>query len=362
MTSPLLSPFSFPNGLTARNRVWLAPLTNGQSHDDGSLGDDELRWLSCRAQGGFGVVETCAAHVAEDGHAWKGELGVFADRLLPGLRRLAAAVAAPGALGLVQLFHGGLRANPQVSGLPTWSASAVAEPDLPVPRAATEQDILGVIERFRDAAARALLAGFAGVELHGAHGYLLGQFLSATQNRRTDRWGGAWENRARLLRETLRAVRAAVPASFVVGVRLSPEDWGQAKGLDLDENLELARWLVEDGADFLHLSLWDASKPSRKRPDAHPLPLFREVVGPSLPLVVAGGVWTRAEAEALLDKGATAVALGRAGIANPDWPQRIADPAWEPRRPPLTRAELLERGVSETFAGYLRRWKGFVAD
>ncbi|WP_437521938.1 HisA/HisF-related TIM barrel protein [Sorangium sp. So ce726] len=85
-------------------------------------------------------------------------------------------------------------------------------------------------------------------------------------------------------------------------------------------------------------------------------------MGASLPLVVAGGIWTRAEAEALLDKGATAVALGRAAITNPDWPQRIADPAWQPRRPPLTRAELYERGVSETFAGYLRRWKGFVAD
>ncbi|KYF75899.1 oxidoreductase [Sorangium cellulosum] len=362
MTSPLLSPFSFPNGLTARNRVWLAPLTNQQSHDDGSLSEDELRWLSYRARGGFGVVETCAAHVAEEGKAWPGELGIFADRLLPGLRRLAVELATPGALGLVQLFHGGLRADPKLSGVPTWSASAVAEPDLPVPRAATEQDILVAIDRFRDAATRALAAGFAGVELHGAHGYLLGQFLSATQNRRTDRWGGAWENRARLLRETLRAVRAAVPASFVVGVRLSPEDFGQARGLDLDENLELARWLAEDGADFLHLSLWRSSKPSQKRPDKHPLPLFREAVGASLPLVVAGGVWTRAEAEALLDMGATAVALGRAAIANPDWPQRIADPAWEPRRPPLTRAELYERGISETFAVYLRRWKGFVAD
>jgi 2,4-dienoyl-CoA reductase-like NADH-dependent reductase (Old Yellow Enzyme family) len=141
-----------------------------------------------------------------------------------------------------------------------------------------------------------------------------------------------------------------------------PEDWGQARGLDLDENLALARWLVDDGADFLHLSLWDAAKASHKRPAAHPLRLFREAVKDRVTLVAAGSVWTRAEAEALLEKGADAVAIGRAAIANPDWPERVGDAAWTPRWPPLTRAELQERGVSERFAVYLRNWKGFVAD
>src|SRR5690606_35508424 len=110
---------------------------------------------------------------------------------------------------------------------------------------------------FRDAAVRARRAGFDGVELHGAHGYLLSQFLSATMNRREDAWGGSFENRARLMREVVRAVRAAVPASFLVGVRLSPEDYFTARGLDLDENVTLAGLLADDGMDFLHLSLWD---------------------------------------------------------------------------------------------------------
>lgn len=87
MTSPLLTVFRFANGVTAKNRLWLAPMTNLQSADDGSLSDDELHWLVTRATGGFGVIETCASHVAEDGQAWRGELGVFADRLLPGLHR-----------------------------------------------------------------------------------------------------------------------------------------------------------------------------------------------------------------------------------------------------------------------------------
>ena len=209
---------------------------------------------------------------------------------------------------------------------------------------------------------RARAAGFDGVELHGAHGYLLGQFVSATMNTRTDAWGGPIEGRARLMRETLRAVRSAVPERFVVGMRLSPEDWGNARGLDLDESLQVARWLCEDGADFIHISLWDASQNTRKRPNEHAVSLFRAALPREVPLVVAGGVWTRADAERLLDLGANAVAVARAAIANPDWAARVSDDSWEPRRPPLTVAELEERGLSEAFAGYMRNWKGFVAD
>jgi 2,4-dienoyl-CoA reductase-like NADH-dependent reductase (Old Yellow Enzyme family) len=364
MTSSLLEPMTFANGAQACNRVWMAPMTNSQSADDGALSDDELRWLEMRARGGFGVVETCASHVALDGQGWKGELGIYDDRLLPGLERLAAVLAITGSLGLVQLFHGGVRAPSSLTGEQPWSASAFTDPapGFEVPRAATEADIAGVIAQFRAAAVRAKTAGFAGVELHGAHGYLLSQFLSRTMNPRTDGWGGTLEGRARLVRETMRAVRGAVPRRFLVGVRLSPEDFGNAKGLDLDESIEVARWLCDDGADFVHLSLWDTSRNTSKRPETHPLPLFRAAIPSEIPIVVAGKIWTRAEGEALLDMGASAIALGRAAIANPDWPHRIADLAWEPRRPPLTIAELRERGLSAGFASYMRNWKGFVAD
>lgn len=181
-------------------------------------------------------------------------------------------------------------------------------------------------------------------------------------NLRTDGWGGKLEGRARLIREVTRAVSAAVPRRFLVGVRLSPEDFGNAKGLDLDESIEVARWLCDDGADFIHLSLWDASRNTAKRPAEHALPLFRAAIPKEIPIVAAGKVWTPAEGEALLAKGASAVAIGRAAIVNPDWPQRIAEPGWEPRRPPLTIAELRARGLSEGFANYMRAWKGFVAD
>jgi 2,4-dienoyl-CoA reductase-like NADH-dependent reductase (Old Yellow Enzyme family) len=340
-------------------------MTNMQSHPDGSLSDDEFRWLAMRSQGGFGVVETCAANVGRDGQGWAGELGIFDDVLLPGLERLARRIAGDGALGLVQIFHGGIRSPSALTGQQPWSASAIEVPGAEPSRAATEADLERVIAQFGAAAGRAHAAGFAGVELHGAHGYLLGQFLSATMNQRTDRWGGPIESRARLIREATRAARRAVPDGFVVGVRISPEDRVTARGLDLDESIQVARWLSDDGADFIHLSLWDAAKNTAKRPAEHPIPLFRAALPSEVRVVACGNVWTRGDAEVLLEKGADAVAIGRAAIANPDWAAKAVDrdaARWQPRQPPLTIAELVERGLNPTFAGYMRGWKGFVTD
>jgi 2,4-dienoyl-CoA reductase-like NADH-dependent reductase (Old Yellow Enzyme family) len=219
----LFEPLSFRSGLTAKNRVALAPMTNKQSHEDGTLSDDELHWLTCRADGGFGIVMTCAAHVAKDGQGWPGELGVFDDVHVEGLARIARALRSRGAASIAQIFHGGLRADAGVNGAQPWSASAIEGA-----RAATEEDLERVIGQFADAAARVQRAEMDGVEIHGAHGYLLTQFLSRTLNQREDRWGGSLENRARLLREVTRAVRARVGPKSTIGVRLSPEDWGNA--------------------------------------------------------------------------------------------------------------------------------------
>ena len=343
------------SGFVAGNRVVLAAMTNKQSNDDGTLSDDEINWLASRADGGFGIITTAAAHVAKDGQGWTGELGIFDDAQLPGLTQLATEIHDRGVGCLVQIFHGGVRADVTVSGVQPWSASAQEGA-----REATEEDLSRVIQQFADAAARAEQAGFDGVEIHGAHGYLFTQFLSVTQNLRNDRWGGSIENRARLLREVTRAIRARVSKNFTVGVRLSPEDFGNAKGLDLDESIEVARWLVEDGVDFIHLSLWRSANTTTKRPTRHAVELYREVIPNDIVLIVAGAIWTRAEAEALLALGADAVAIARAAILNPDWPIRVMEDNWEPKRPPATIDELLGRGLNERFAGYMRAWKGFV--
>ncbi|MCA9518678.1 MAG: hypothetical protein KC635_27265 [Myxococcales bacterium] len=207
------SPLVFRNGVEAPNRLVLAAMTNQQSHADGTLSDVERDWLVRRAAGGFGVVTTCASHVTKDGQGWPGELACFDAAHVPGLARLARDIAAHGALGLVQVFHGGLRADPTASGAAPWTAKV--GPDVPGvepgTREATGADITRVIEAFAAAAARCEQAGFGGVELHGAHGYLLTQFLSRF-NTRDDGWGGDLEGRARLVREVTRAVRARGPS------------------------------------------------------------------------------------------------------------------------------------------------------
>lgn len=354
----LFTPLTLRCGLVLPNRIALAPLTNLQSQLDGLLGDDELAFLARRADGGFGLIQTCAAYVALDGKAWPGELGVDRDACLPGLARIATRMKAAGAACIVQLFHGGVRADPELTGEPTWSASTWHEdkPGFVAPRVATPDDVARVTRQFADAAARAEAAGFDGVELHGAHGYLLSQFLSRTMNPGVELAG-----RAQLVRDVLRACRARCSPRFAIGVRLSLEDFGQARGMDLDDNLQVARWLADDGADFIHASLWDVARMSTKYPDRHVLPMLREALPRDVAILTAGKIWTRGDAEAALAKGADIVALGRAGILNPAWPNDIAA-GRDPARPPIAYPALLELAVSPTFATYLRGWKNLVTD
>jgi 2,4-dienoyl-CoA reductase-like NADH-dependent reductase (Old Yellow Enzyme family) len=359
----LYQPLTLRSGVVVPNRIALAPMTNRQSLPDGRLGEDELTWLARRADGGFGLIETCAAYVSQDGKAWEGELGIDRDDDLPGLTRLATRLRASGALALVQLFHGGVRATSTLTGEQVWSASTWHEdgPTFETPRPATHADLERVIEQFAAAAVRAQRAGFDGIELHGAHGYLLCQFLSATMNPRTDGWGGDLVGRARLIREVTRAVRARVGPRFVVGVRISLEDAGAARGLDLDESLRVCGWLAEDGVDFIHASLPRAADNTKKRPDQHPVTLVRAALPREVAVIACGSMWTADDATQVLERGADMIALGRAAIINPDWPRDARVPGWEPQRPPITCAQLIERAVSPGFAEYLTRWTNFVA-
>jgi len=354
----LFAPVSLRGSVTAKNRIWLAPLTNMQSHEDGSCSEAEERFLSMRAEGGFGLINTCATFVSQDGKAWPGELGAHSDAMIPGLKKLATRIREAGSIGCVQLFHGGLRADQKVSGIQPWSASAYTENETLLARQGCLADIDQVIVDFTQAAARCAEAGFEAIELHGAHGYLLSQFLSQTYNQREGAWGGALEHRARLIREVTRAVRKSAPNLALI-VRLSPEDFGQTKGIDIDETVQVAKWLVEDGVDVLHLSLWRAGHNTTKYPDVHPTAFFREQLGGTVKIVVAGGIWSREEAEAQLALGADAVALGRAAIGHHDWPARIARKEVV-TRPPFTAEHLEAEGLSKGFVGYMGKWKGFV--
>ena len=363
----LFTPFTFPSsGKTMPNRIALAPMTNLQSNEDGTLGDDEYNWLLSRAKQNFGMIITCAANVSADGKGWKGELGIYDNKHLEGLTRLAEDIKQYGSLAVVQIFHGGARSPESLIGTQPWSASAHTMPYAKVPvevRAATLEDINRVTEDFIAAAKRAEQAGFDGVELHGAHGYLLHQFLSTATNKRADEWGGSFENRSRMLRTILQQIKAVVKKDFLVGVRLSPEDKYSFEGIDFDESVTLATLLAQDGVDYIHLSPWEAAKKPEKYAtgDKALITYFRYAI-PETPIIVAGKIWNRADAEQVIDLGADIAAVGMAAIAHANWPAQVKENNTEPSRQPFTVEHLREQGLSPAFIEYMKRWKGFVAE
>jgi 2,4-dienoyl-CoA reductase-like NADH-dependent reductase (Old Yellow Enzyme family) len=218
-----------------------------------------------------------------------------------------------------------------------------------------------VVGDFVSAARRAEKAGFSGVEIHGANGYLFTQFLAPKDNPRTDEYGGDLTNRARFLRETLRAVRAAVAAQFAVGVRISPVDVWDRRGLTLDDGAQLAAWLAEDGADFIHLSLRGASDgPPHEQGRGPVARAVRDAVPADVPILAAGGIWTRADASRAFAAGVDVVALGRSAIAHPDWPKVSGGTDWTPRKPPWDPIHLREAGVGPAFLDYLAGFAGMV--
>ncbi|MFZ9628652.1 MAG: NADH:flavin oxidoreductase [Ilumatobacteraceae bacterium] len=356
MTS-ISDPLSFAHGPSMPNRVMLAPLTNQQSHADGTLSDEEHRWLTMRATGGFGLTMTCASHVQRVGQGFAGQLGIFGDEHLDGLTRLARDLNATGTVSYVQLHHAGLDAPADVIGTQPVSASDDADSGA---RALTTDEVEQVTHDFVAAARRAQRAGFHGVELHGAHGYLIGQFLSAETNRRTDRYGGSFDNRCRLLLDIVDGVRAECGDALALGVRLSAERFG----VDTDEMCELFGCLVDTGAiDLIDMSLWHVDKEpvSEHHRGRRLIEVFAELPRGTTRLAVAGHLRTPVALQRALDDGVDVVAVGRAGILHHDFARRATDPTWVPRTPPATEADLVAEGVSPAFMGYLkRRFEGFV--
>ena len=355
----LFAPLPFAHGPAMKNRFMLAPLTNLQSHADGRLSDDEFRWLTYRATGGFGLVMTCAAHVQRIGQGFPGQLGVFSDDHLPGLSRLAATIRAEGASSAVQLHHAGIRSPAELIGETPVGPSEDAETGA---RALSEGEVEALIEDFVAAAVRAERAGFDGVELHGAHGYILCAFLSPETNRRTDRFGGSLQKRARIVREIIVGVRARTRPNFQLGLRLSPERFGLKTG----EQIALAGELLAEGAlDYLDMSLWSTFKPPVDAAFGH-RPLidwFAELPRGATRLGVAGKITSAADCRQALEHGADFVLLGRAAILHHDFPQRArADADFEVATLPVTRAHLEAERLGPAFVDYMASWKGFVAE
>jgi 2,4-dienoyl-CoA reductase-like NADH-dependent reductase (Old Yellow Enzyme family) len=355
----LHEPLTFIRGKAMPNKFMLAPLTNLQSHADGVLSDEEFHWLTMRATGGFGATMTCAAHVEARGQGFPGQLGIFDDKHIAGLTRLAAAINATGSVSLAQLHHAGIRSPKELIGEQPVGPSDNEETGA---RALSTGEVEGLIDAFATAAQRAEQAGFDGVELHGAHGYLLCAFLSLEINTRTDQYGGDVHNRARPLTQAITEIRKRCNPNFTVGVRLSPERFGMV----FSEILELAQTLLTNAEiDFLDMSLWDSFKePNDEAFKGRTLvEHFAALDRGDVRLGVAGKIMTPADAARVIELGADFPLLGRAAILNHDFPkQMLANPNFEPATIPVSAAYLAEEGLSPKFLTYMQTWKGFVKD
>ena len=357
--SQLIEALSFTRGPEMKNRFMLAPLTNLQSHIDGVLSNEEYKWLTMRAEGGFGLTMTCAAHVQAIGQGFPGQLGVFSDKHLEGLSRLATQIKAQDSVAICQLHHAGMRSPADIIGTIPVCPSAEEKTGA---RALTTAEVQELVSDFITAAMRAEAAGFDGVEIHGAHGYILCQFFSADINKRDDQYGGSLENRSRVFFEIIAGIRARCRQDFMVGVRLSPERFG----MKLDETTEVAqRLMIEGNIDFLDMSLWDVFKEPEEedKQGRSLLSYFTELERNGVRLGIAGKIRTPEEAEKALAGGVDWIMLGRAAILHHDFPNQYqTNPDFTPVKLPASKEHLSNEGLSPKFLEYMGSWPGFIAE
>lgn len=336
--SALFSPFT-QRDVTLRNRIVVSPMCQ-YSCVDGFATDWHLVHLGSRAVGGAAVVMAEATAVEARGRISPHDLGIWQDAHVEPLARVARFVREHGAVPAIQLAHAGRKAStarPWEGGKPVspaqggWtvvapSAVPFAE-DHPVPVELASADIAGIIRAFTAAAKRALAAGFELVEIHSAHGYLLHQFLSPLSNQRTDRYGGSFENRIRLLTEVVDAVRAVWPDRLPLWVRISATDWAEQGGWDLPQTVAVAKVLKARGVDLLDCSsggtLAHANIPSEP---GFQVP-FAEAVRREAGLAsgAVGLITQPDQAEKIVATGrADVILLARQFLRDPYWPLHAA--------------------------------------
>lgn len=325
---------------TIRNRLWVPPMCQySVPARDGVPTDWHLVHLGSFARGGAGLVIAEATAVESAGRISPEDTGLWSDAQEEAWAPITRFVREQGAVPGVQLAHAGRKASTfspwgdartgsvplEEGGWTTVAPSAIAFDDYAAPRALETAELPGIVRAFADAGSRAVRAGFGLVELHAAHGYLLHQFLSPLSNRRDDAYGGSLENRARLLLETVREVRAAV-GELPLLVRLSATDWAEG-GWDEEQTAIVAGWAREAGADLFDVSSGGLVAEARVPiGPGYQVPLA-ELVGreAGVPVSAVGLITTAARADAVIREGrADAVLMGRELLRDPHFPLRAS--------------------------------------
>ncbi|SDK42165.1 2,4-dienoyl-CoA reductase [Paenibacillus sp. OK060] len=329
----LFASFTFKNGITLRNRVVMAPMTTWASNDDYTISDDEVKYYKRRVKG-VGLVITGCTHVQPNGIGFTNEFAAYDDRFIPSLRKLADAAKSGGAPVVLQIFHAGNKALPDLTPNGDVVSSSAVETEATgfapsvMPRELSHDEILEVIHAFGETTRRAIEAGFDGVEIHGAHGFLLQNFFSPFFNRREDQWGGSLENRLRIslavIKEMKNVIENHATEPFILGYRISPDEH-QEGGLRMKDSYVLIDRLIEAGVDYVHASLADAlsSKPVDSQDKKTYLELIVEHVNSRVPVLAAGSMVTPDDVAKGLDKGLNLAVIGHALITEPDWVEKV---------------------------------------
>jgi 2,4-dienoyl-CoA reductase-like NADH-dependent reductase (Old Yellow Enzyme family) len=316
------------NGMALRNRFVRSATAEGLANADGASTGTLETMLAAFAGGGVGLVIPGYAYVSPEGKDEAGQLGVYSDKLIPGLAGLTGAVHAAGGAVALQLAHAGCLGVPKLSGRDPIGPSALETPGGAIGRAMDRDELGAVTRAFASAARRAKEAAFDAVQIHAAHGYLLSQFLSPFFNRRTDAYGGDVSHRARLLLEVAAAVRAEVGDDYPVLVKMNAADFLPG-GLSVDDMLRVAGMLEAEGIDAVELSggtgleqglsFSRVGRPAPGEPEAYyelAARRFKSEIG--LPLMLCGGIRTLETAERLVEQRATDyISLARPLIREP---------------------------------------------
>lgn len=335
--SQLFSSFTL-RGVTLRNRVAMSPMCMYSAGEDGNATDFHLAHLAARATGGVGLIVTEATAVEARGRISTNDLGLWDDAQVEPLARLVRLCKAQGAAMCTQLAHAGRKAWTSTKGagpFPSVAPSAIPfDAGWALPHELTLAELDGIVSAYGAAAVRAVRAGFDAIEAHAAHGYFLHQFLSPVSNRRTDGYGGPLENRARMLLRVVDGVRAAVPESMPLLVRLSSTDWIEG-GLTIDDQVQVARWLKAHGVDLVDCSSGGITSVLPPVGPGYQVPFAEKIRREAgIATMCVGLITTPEMAEEIVRNGrADLVALGRELLRSPHWPLHAAralghDIAW----------------------------------
>ena len=334
----LFEPITF-RSVTARNRIWMPPMDMYSAFDrDGKPTPFHYQHYVSRALGGFGLIIAESTAVNPQGRISPCDVGLWNDDQIGAWRWIVRDVKAAGAVFGVQLNHAGRKGSTgsfsvgyiahsvpeDEGGWPTVAPSPIAYGRYREPRELSVDEIHGIVDDFRSAAARAVASGFQFIELHAAHGYLITQFLDPLCNERSDEYGGDLEGRMRFLVEITDAVRGVMPDDMPLFVRISATDWA-AGGWDLDQSIETSRVLKEHGVDLMDVStggiIPGVTVPVRRN---YQVPFAAQIRhGADIPVTAVGLITKPKQAAKIIRAGdADAVEIGRAALREPSWPLR----------------------------------------